>query len=282
MEKENRLELTTLGNLGARLPIGVLAGDRYEQGLEVRPFTHRHQKQLCDLQENQKRGGSGQLWLDLVQLLCPVVGPYRLDAMAERERTVALSRMHAADILYAVMWARACAIGAEFPIQITCPNPRCGTSQEIEADLNDLDVVALHDDRAVDIEFDYELRDGLPVSGQERGRIVRLGPVPWQVYDSPRLNGPNGRNPAYVEAVYLSGAIRAVDGREIAVVPEDLDDVSVHDMAGMVAEWTARHPGPRFTIDDRCPECGTAVRGEFSWRQSGFFRRPSRFRLEKR
>lgn len=274
-----RFVKTTLGELGARLPIGVLVGDRFVRNLAARRFDFAAERKLGETRSKAKgRVTPGAMIGGILAQLCEQVGPHRLGEMKDNERLVALGQMHTSDVIYAVAWSRVQALGGTIDVQLSCD--RCDETSRVTIDLNDLEVTALAGDEAVDLSFETELRDGFPCRGSVVRRLT-LEPVRWWALDSPALAGEARQNPSTVNACLLASAIRALDGTPVTLTADDLNEMTVYDAQGLAMDMDERTPGPRFTVEVSCPVCGRPNSHTLNWMDAGFFRRSSRSRASR-
>lgn len=268
----------SFGEQGPRLPVGILVGDIYHRDIAVRPFRLREEKSIGEYRTKTKALTAGKLVSHLLATLCTRLGPHDFESMNVSDRMLAVSSMELGDVLYAYIYTRKEALGTQFAMGLTCPNCRHNFVQDFNID--DIDVITLNADTAVDRTKHYELRDGL-VTANKTYRKFTLGPLLWWSMDMPEIAGVNGLNPALRDLILLRAAITGADGETMRFSDGDLEELSLYDKSGLVGLLSDNLPGPQLIASMICEKCGTEFYQQIDWSYDDFFNRSSRSLIGK-
>jgi len=270
-----RYRTTTLGDLGARLPVGIPSGQKFERTIGVREFTLAEEKEIGGFRAKAKGLTAGRLVSEVLSVTCTQLGPHDFEKMKKSERLVALAKMQMMDVLYTYFWVRVESLGTEFPIGITCPG--CRSTFRFSTDLNDLDVKVIdygdgEEDTLVDQTFEHILDEPITF-GKETGTALTIGPIEWAAMDTPALEGIHAFNPAIRDMVMLKGAIKELDGKPIIVTLQDLERARMrvktkNELMAAVQESMA---GPQLFIEADCEKCARSLMQTIEWSYDVFF-----------
>lgn len=279
-ERKPLVELDTkmvqLGELGPRLPIGITVAGKYQRNFELVPFRFKQERAIGNARARIRGLTVGRYVMEILSVLAKSIGPHNIEGMNSKERLLTIGMMHLGDVQMMYVWARLEAIGQELPMSLECPT--CRYKYEFTANLNDLDVLILNPDEETDLEFDYELRDGLEVRGEVR-HWIRCGPVAWAALDIPDVSHENAlANPATRESAVIRGAVKGVEGIDgpVTLTRGDIDGFSKWDKEGLIVVLADRMPGPRLIVEDECPKCQADLFQMMPWTFETFFTRSSR------
>jgi len=265
-----------LGDLGRQLPVGVPVAGRYQRDFTLRKFTFEQERLIGEARSRIRGLTIGRYVSEIMSVLVKSVGPHDFDAMEPRQRIFTINQMQLGDVQVMYLWARIDSVGSELAMSLACPS--CRHKYDFVANLNDLDVKSLQGDAEVDLEFDFDLRDGIEIAGATRNWL-RCGPVTWGALDVPGVNSENAlANPATREAAIIRGAVHGVDGMPgpYALLRGDIGQLSKWDKEGLISVLTDRMFGPNMVVDDECPVCQEELYQMMPWTFETFFTRSSR------
>lgn len=257
----------TLKENGLALPVGVVAGERFDKTLEVIPYKLKQERELAKI----KRPGLpvSEYVQTALSLLVARFGPHDFTKMEPGERKLVISQAWLPDILYTYLYVRYNSLGADYPIEAKCGS--CGTlNKYIVGDLSTVEVAIVNDPKAM--YWDVELRDGLPIMGKNRSRL-RLQPPVYGMLDF---------NAAVEGELPFLNVLRAclvtaegVEGPPV-ILDADADEMSKWDIESVQRTIEERTPGPRMIVESRCRRCKSEMLSVINWASEGFFSLPSR------
>jgi hypothetical protein len=274
---ESKFEVTTLGKLGRKLPIGFIAGDKLDKTLGLVDFKLKHERALARI---RAEGISGIRYAQYaLALLVSRMGPHSFTEQQPATNELVVSQMYMPDVLYAFFMVRREALGKDFAFNVECP--RCTTDGKptlspITADLDTLEVNLVTDPKQ--LEWTIELRDGVMIGGSNR-KILKVQPPIWGQLDS---EAQGSGIDAYQTLNILRASLVSVEGLETPPVltDEDADEMSRYDVALIESSYEDNIPGPVMLLEAQCHKCRARINRPLNWLSPDFFSvaSPSRMR----
>lgn len=256
---------TTLGKLGAEMPVGILGSDRkLNKSFKLRPFRLKEEKELAAMKE---KGGMnlGKYVSHVLAVMCDEIGGEKLGELKLEQRLLKISGMWMCDVLYIYTYLRVEALGDSLKANIPCN--RCKEPFPFTADLQTLDVRTVDDPK--ELLQNVELRNGFPYQGQDRKKIT-LQPVRWSVFES-----RSTKDLGALQASVIQSSICGIDGvpdEQFSPVPDKaLDELSKRDMVSIEKAINDRTPGPLMAISAECPTCSSKWTMPIDWGYDSFF-----------
>lgn len=266
---------TTLGALGAQLPIGLSPGGTLVKSLAHRTWRTREEKALGKM----KKSGTNvaQHVGIVVGAMCTEFASHRWPEMPEKpdqinERRVHVSQSTMGDVLYAYCFLRREVLSNIVKMNITCPNGNCAYKFTLPADLNTLEVVTV--DHVDALKWEYKLADPISLRGKRVG-IFRMGAALW----SPLEQAAGGAiNDATIKVAMLRGSICGIndDAASVVMTDDDMDEISKRDLEGMTAALDDNVFGPKMAVEGDCERCGRPYIQSINWVYDAFFSTSSR------
>jgi hypothetical protein len=270
---------TTLGALGAVLPVGPATGAR---DFMLRPFNMPVHRAISDFREKAKGLTFGKLISQLLGLLIVNVGGESFEGKSDAERALFLAQAWAGDVLYLYFYARRHALGPDLRLDISCPS--CDYQEAIETSIDDLDVFRIEDPTGT--EFDVDLRDGVEHGGKKYRRLV-CQPLRWHTMsmdEVARAAKNNAKRDSLVIRASVVGAASDPGGevvRPFALTDPDLDTLSGPDLDTIIGTIEENGPGPHVAIEHTCGLCHFSFLYPINWGYDSFFKRYSPSRAGK-
>lgn len=228
---------TTVGELGFKLPIGILDGKKLKKDFALRPYKSVIDRHLADWAEvNQAKLSPGPFLAGHVAkflgLIVSEIGGKAITVTSDRnsapETELQVYSWFLADVIQILIAARIAALGQNLEVPIACP--KCKHEGRGVFDLNSITVNVLEDkdqiERWVSISRPFPLRDGTPC------RKVKVRPLRWSAMAKP---GVMSGNQGSVNYASLEDAICAVNGKEdeYSIVPSEIDEIERVDVVSI-------------------------------------------------
>lgn len=277
---DSKIKITTLGELGAELPMGGPSGGRK---LSRRRWRTGEERALARLQKPKM--SMGEYVGLIVAFMCTTFGDLdevpnlESDQKALRTRIVALNRYFSGDVFYAYVWLRREVISKELElVDIACP--KCEFKSGFVGDLDSVEVRRVDDPE--EALWTYALSE--PVTWRnERVVSVQLQPPTWQnLLDSIPANG--NANETIFALSSVRGCIvgyndvRGADGRLKRIAPltdAEVDEFERKDFESLTKQIGERQLGAVMQIETVCPNCEHEFKAPIDWRYGNFFRASS-------
>lgn len=263
-------EKTTMGALGATLPIGILApGGNLSKTFANRPWRMKEEREIGDLREKNAEANMGQYVTMVLSIMLTEVGQHKFDSMKEHERRMVIAQMFLPDVFYMYMYLRRVSVGSKLEFEPRCPN--CAKTFPFFGALDTLEVTTVNDFKSSQWHYDLttpiEIR-GKPVTG------FLMGPPRWNAFESVNSSGGiNSRlNTAAVKFSMIRAAIYLVDGLgEVALADHELDELTKKDLEIMSRKIDLETVGPNMVLEGECPACSRAFKLPIEWASEDFF-----------
>jgi len=273
--KEKRRKRVLLPDWGPQLPLGFPdpTGDSYQRNIELRRWNLKKEKELGEIRKENPDVSLGEYVSMVLSEMCTWLGPHNFDkkSMNDKERLLVLSQMWMGDVMGAYCWLRYKVMGSELKMKLECPYhdfkfPWTG-------DLNTLEIRTA--ESLEDAMWTFDLNDPFDVRGQSAERFD-LGPVRWHAIEKADL----GRrvNPGAVKAVMIRASIHRLNGQEMALAENELDELSKLDLETHIAQIDEYAIGPDMRIEPRCTHkrCERTFETSIDWSYDSFFSVSSR------
>lgn len=275
----NKIVKTTLGEWGAKLPIGVeMEGTDAApvKPFRLRDFTTAREKEVGRLKDKSKKNKSlGTFVSDVLTVMVQTVGPHNFDKMDEKQRRLALAMLRFPDVMYLWCYLRYESMDHE-PIAMHIKCPYCGHGYRFDADMATMDVKVLPEGGKV-LSRLTTLKKGIIIRDTKRGWVKWTVPR-WALFESNELAV---KNQTEREAVMARNTIVDAEGfvsdsgTPLMVLDDEIDTLYKYDRAGLFQDIEEYTPGPVMTIETTCegPGCGEELRQMIDWRYESFFTR---------
>jgi hypothetical protein len=154
-------------------------------------------------------------------------------------------------------------MGKDLDLNTTCPV--CGNKFVWSADLDTLPVRIAN---SVDeLCWEYQLLEPINIRGDEI-KSFGVGPVRWADIESVDPGDESTQ-----ELAVLLGAIHSIDGREVRLTENDLDELGKRDLEEILAKIATSSLGPDMAVEVTCPIkiCKANWRIMIDWTYDSFF-----------
>lgn len=272
------MRMTTIGEWGARFPIGIPVDGGLLKTFELRPFKAKHDRFLGIWKEaNDGKYSEGQfiaaLVAKVVSMICDRVGsvsmPVTVDGDSPDVSELKVYDWHFADVMYLYFFSRIKSLGSQMKVSLRCPNVPCMYSGEASFDLNEADVrVAETPD---ELRYKYKLEEPILLRDKEtRASEVTLAPIKWSTMTKP---GVVGGSIGSVDLASLQDSIVEVNGQGYLLAQPEIDELSKLDFVRINQKSEDASAGIDLRTKVCCPECGFLIQNPLDWSYDYFFGR---------
>lgn len=258
-----------LKDLGAQLPLGIVdAAKTYHKGIAARVWKQGTERELGDLRDKNRDENFAQHVSIILGTMLTKIGNQDLEGKELEAKTVLVSQMYMADVLYAYIWLRVESLGHNLNVDIKCPS--CKGEFPFSADLNTLEVTCV--DALEEALWNYQLKHPIKIRGREC-KAFRLGPTRWCSLEN---TGGSEFNTAQTKADVVRNSIHEVgyDGENFEALPvseSELDELSKFDFETLVHLVDKNSIGPDMSISDKCRLCSRPFTTSIDWGYESFF-----------
>lgn len=274
-EKTEGIKTVTLAEQGPILPIGTLDQDsNLVKAFTTRNWTFKQERVLGERRRDMGSEGDNMARYvsAVLATMCPQLGAHDFSRDEERElNEIRVGQMWLPDVMYAYVYLRYKALGHELPMTLTSPY----TKKEFKwsGDLTTLSIKV--PSTPEDAYWDYELRDPFEIRGK-LATSFKMGPQRWNVAE--QLN-PGNSTDATAKAAAIRSSIHGVAGLPpLALIDEDLDDMTKRDIEGLASAIDVNGVGPIMVLDVEDPTVEVSAGGkrrtfhqQVDWRYDNFF-----------
>lgn len=269
-------ETTTLKELSNNLPIGILQGDVRSCVFRMRKFIGKYEREIAEMRKRKRGIGFGDFATEVLVKMVHTVGPHNFDELNESQRRLELHKMCFADVLYMWLYLRYETLGEDEPVvlDITCPS--CSHAFTFYADLGSLEV-KVAPELVADLRSIYELRDGIPIKGENRYSLW-VAPMTWGAAIHDKLIGVAN------ELAIIRASVCGAEGDNLVpfrLTQAALDEMTKYDLEGLKDHIAADSPGPVMAVEADCERCNQQIARSLDWGWDGFFSRQARRRTGK-
>lgn len=265
-------EVTTLAELGNQLPVGIPIGSGLSKTFRLRRYRTKEEIAIAEMRKKKKSIKIGAFTTEVVAMMAQTIGPHDMDALKENERRALVQQMTAADVLYMYVYLRHEALGDE-PITMEILCPLCSHQFPFYADIGTLKIRTVPS-KTIDVRRVYDLRDGLPLQGEDR-KSVWLTPLVWG--DALANDLITAASEVGIVQASICG-VEGIDRHPFAMTREEMYELTKYDLEGLVEDIEINTPGPQLAIEADCPSCGSQIARTLDWGWDSFFSRRSRRR----
>jgi hypothetical protein len=268
-------EVTTVGSLGSRLPIGILSDDgrTLRKDFRLRAFSGRVDRQLAVWTDKNEDASIARQIAKIVSLLVSEVGGKAIaltddgDSTAEQELEVL--KWYNADVVYLWLYARIMAVTEWMELPYVCRV--CGEAGLAKADLNSTEVRVInspkHLRQRLDLKRGIKLRDGSSVA-----RSLWVQPVKFSVHMAPGSSAAGASKTGYTE---FREAVCGVDCSQghYTLTDSEMDEIPKIDLLAIDRKSGRVSAGPDMRTRLKCPaeKCGAPIVQAFDWSYETFF-----------
>lgn len=275
-ESKGRI-MTTVTDLGDRLPIGILDDEgRLHKDLALKPWKTSDERELG---RKKKSDSTMPEHVGLVvSEMCSQIGPHSMAKKDEGERRAVVSQMYMADVFYAYCLIRIKAMSSKLKLKIQCPTLRCGQEFPWSGDLNSLEVGIV--ENIDDILWDFKLTEPFEVRKKLVSHFTLASPK-WFTLEA--IGDVNDE--ADIKVRTLMGTIIGMNDEPdpIQLTIAELDNLVKIDFEDMIASINERYLGPNMAVEGECTRevCpkyggGKPFARMIDWRYDSFFGGSSR------
>lgn len=268
---------TTMGELGPKLPVGILAGQTLHKEIVTKRWTTKEERELGELMPAD--ASMAEHVSIVVGNMCSRLGPHDLDAMKPEQKAVAISTMWMGDVFYTYAWLRKKAMGPKLRLDITCPRGGCGVQFPYTGLLDTIDVMAVDD--IDDILWTYTLEEPITIRKKTVTHFQMAYPK-WSVMEMAK----GSANEADVKAMTILGSVVGLndDPEPVALATSEIDELGKLDFEQIQEGINEHFLGPKMGIEGVCEKsvCTKFKTGGFkfifpiNWGYKAFFGASSR------
>jgi hypothetical protein len=276
------LRRTTIGELGAKLPIGTLTGRQLTKDFQLRPYKSRIDRAVGDwLEANAAKYSSPAVReaarvAKFCSLICSQFGDKAFALTAEGDSTpeaeVTIYSRWYADIMYLYVFARIQALGPQLEVSFVCP--RCKKSAKGIYDLNTMEVDVIDD--AADLEKWIDLTRPFKDRNTQRISRLKMRPITWATMLKPGVfSGVMDQ----ITQAGLEDSICGTDANpETGLTLQEIDEIERIDVVKLNHETQDLAAGLELKTSVACPHdndngepCGHVDEDAMNWTFDYFF-----------
>jgi len=268
-------KVTTLAELGAKLPVGIAGASGLVKGFSVRPWKTKDDREIA---KRKKPDMNIVQHISLiVGTMCSQLGPHPLAEMKSEERSIVMSQMYMGDVFYVYCYLRRQALGRSLGLEFTCGH--CGEKIPYVANLDTLEVRTV--EREEDLLWSYDLQDPIEIRSTKVKRL-QMSSLRWTTLEQTAAVNQGADYVAKMAA--LKGSIVGINDSDkpILLAEEELDDMSKFDFEAVTEQINDHHVGPDMSVEDECKpgQCprggGRKFKVGINWTYDSFFAVSSR------
>lgn len=264
-QKTERRVKTTIGELGARLPVGTpLADGSLAKDMISRPWKTRDEREIGRLRHegmNQARYAS----LVVSQLYSQLGKHQWVEETKSPERILAVGTMYMPDVLYAFIWLRMQVISTTLKMNVKCG--KCSNPFTFIGDMNSTEVYTIN--KLADLDWFYDLQDPINIRKKKVDRF-RLQTPHWF-----NLEGTikEGFNESLAKILMVRSSVVGLNDEPdlTMLVESEMDEISKRDLEAINTKINEEFIGPKMAIDGECPRCAQPFVQAIDWRGESFF-----------
>lgn len=268
-----RLKSTTLGELGARLPIGVpnpMDGS-LQKDMSAMAWKTKHERAIGQLRSDNMN--FAQYATLVISQLFTRIGPHEFTAETKQaEKQLKIGQMYMPDILYMYIWLRTQVISPILEMNMVCGVSNCRDKFRFKGDLNSLEVHTL--DKLADMDWYYTLQDPITI----RNTVIkkfRVNITKWYQLETSIVQGFNDSTAKI--AIARSSVVGFNDDPELTqLMDSEMDEISKRDLESLTSKIDQDFIGPKMTLEGACPKCNVSFNSAVNWRDNDFFSESSR------
>jgi len=267
-EPGNKINRTTLGEHGLKLPIGVLDSKTGNLGkvFEVRPWRLKEEREIGKIRAANEHASVAEYVAMVLATMCIRFGNHDFEKMKFEERRLLLSTAYMADVFYAYVWLRKDAVGNELKLDLTCGS--CRSKFDFVGDLNSVEVGSI--DKIDDGNWSYKLKTPIEIRGKLIGEF-KLGPARWNTLETIPAGTRRFDTGAAKSAIIRGSIIELGELGAIPVTDNELDELTKYDLERITTLINDRPIGPTMSVEGKCTSCGAPFEHAIEWATDDFF-----------
>lgn len=272
------MRTTTLGELGAQLPIGRPNGEKLDKGFKLRTFKSRIERHLGVWEEsNRNTLDPGQLLsmkvAKLLSMLVEEIGGKAIsvaeDGSSTAEGELSVHNWYFSDVMYLYLFARVQSLGPELEHPVACSAGKCDfKTDSAKFDLSTVDVRVA--DSPKDLSVWVPLKRPFKVRNDIVLNQVKIEPLRWSTMAKP---GVLGGSTMTITQESLQDCICAINGddKEFRLLPTEMDEMEKIDRVRINRFANKVAAGIDLETNLTCPKCGTVISNPLNWTYDYFF-----------
>lgn len=266
------IQTSTLAELGARLPIGIVGPDEaVHRDVECKEWRGREEREVEKLKRKTRQ--KGDFISRLLGYMFLRVGPCEFAAMQPAEIKAAISKLWRADAMYLYLWLRHECIGPDLDLELTCRH--CGFRIAWQGDIRTLEVKTTEEPTGLN--WTYEVARPFELRGTTI-KSIGLRPSRWHLFEELARKAVAEGDTGVVSVDLIRDCIVALNGEPEGrpLVATDLDLMTKRDLERLSAEIDRRELGPDLSVTETCPRCSLQFQTSLDWGYASFFAISSR------
>jgi hypothetical protein len=254
---------TTLGELGKKLPVGFIEGNKFNREFSFRELEFGVEREIQKTRAKERITDVGRMTTFVLAKLLTSLGGKQLDPNKPAETEAVLARCWMADVLYMWLWARYESCGPEFQFPFGCP--QCGHTEEPTPTFDMAGIDVQCPDKVEELRGTYPLKTKMEVRGQNISAF-RLQPPIWSTF-----LGAEARE-GDLQAKLLMTSICGTDMHEsIMLVDAEVNKLKRRDYMGIGAAIDKLALGPKLVVEHECERCKFKMVRALEWDYDSFF-----------
>jgi len=271
---------TTLGELGNKLPIGLLQDDgSLLKDFDLRPYKGHTDRAISKWQSQNSDNGPGHLVVGtttkLISLCVSHIHGHATPLTTQNDSSPdTLAKIYSwpfMDVMYLNLYIRRQVLGPDFLVPVGCP--QCGFKGNMCFDLDSIPVWVA--ESGEDLFQWYDLRDHIKV--KETIRSVRVGYSLWSTIAKPGVIEQAAQGTHGLTA--LQECLTAVNREETqrVILPDEIDEFSKYDLVKIEQLTAKTMAGPKMQTVVYCPgdhkgdTCNFPFVNPMDWTYDHFF-----------
>ena len=263
----------TFKELGAKLPVGVLADGQLHKDFTLRPYKGRVDRHLAVWREANEGKSMAHLAAKYLSLVVASIGNEALtltgDGDSTSEQVFKVSDWHFADAMYLYVYSRIVNVSELIEVPYRCP--RCGTRGIIKADLLSAEVRVM--ENPAEMYTWVDLHDGFKIASAPKPiKRIRLQPIRFRAMFQAGASQAEVGSFTYMQ---LRESIVELEGAPAGYIVQDseLDELTKKDLLRIDRQTNSVMAGPDLRTTVECPkaDCGIKIRDALNWAFDPFF-----------
>jgi hypothetical protein len=257
------MHTTTLGELGRKLPVGFIEGDKFNREFTFRELEFGVEREIQKARVKERIVDVGRLTSFVLAKLLTSLGGKTLNPDKPAETEAILARCWVADVIYMWLWARYESCGAEFTVPVVCQS--CGYTEEPAPffDLTGFDVNC--PDKVEELRGTYPLKVPMEVRGQKVSAF-RLQPPMWST-----LMSAEAREGDLMAKLLLTSICGTDIHESIILTDQEINKLKRRDSVALAKQIDKLSLGPKLVIENECQRCKTKSVRALEWDYDSFF-----------
>lgn len=272
------MRATTLGELGASLPIGVVDGKVLKKDFTLRPYKSWVDRTLGLWREANQGKHIALLVAKYMSLVVESAGGVTYPLTTERDslpaQEFAFHGWWYADVMYAYLYSRVQTVGSKIAVPYSCPMrtasgpARCDAAGIKIADLNSIEVDVAESPSELEVWVD--LTRGFQLRKGQTCKKLKLRPIKFRAQ---MLAGSGAVGVDSVGYNHFRDAVCAVDciEGEYVLIDQEIDEIEKIDTLRVDRQANKVAAGASLRTHLDCPKCGAKIVNALDWDFDSFF-----------